>query len=166
MEDMNAQLASQRTQFSTELFNIEEELKSLRTRGDELRRKIAAIDILIGAPGNGFDDEPEGAEDERELNGLFTPVEAYWRPILEVLVRMGGRGRRRTVIDAVGKQMANVLTKADYEGLPKSGYPRWRNRIQWQASNMRRRGFIKRDSPRGVWEISDEGRRWLDDGNA
>jgi predicted transcriptional regulator len=28
---------------------------------------------------------------------------------------------------------------------------------------MRREGYIKKDSPRGIWEITDAGRKWLDD---
>jgi hypothetical protein len=42
---------------------------------------------------------------------------------------------------------------------------RWRNRVAWQASQMRspETGLIKPDSHRGIWEITAEGRRWLDD---
>ena len=40
------------------------------------------------------------------------------------------------------------------------------NRVAWQASNMRARGFIKKGSVRGLWEITDEGRKWLDDQTA
>jgi hypothetical protein len=38
--------------------------------------------------------------------------------------------------------------------------------VAWQASNMRARGFIKKGSARGLWEITDEGRKWLDAQNA
>ena len=71
------------------------------------------------------------------------------------------RSRRRRVVDTVGEKMKGILTKADY-GKLQSGYTRWRNRVAWQASNMRRDGYIRNDSPRGVWEITDAGRKWLD----
>ncbi len=79
------------------------------------------------------------------------------------LVKVGGRGKRLKVIDAVGTKMKDVLTPADYGKLPKSGWMRWRNRVAWQASEMRQKGYIKHNSPRGLWEIADAGRKWLDD---
>jgi predicted transcriptional regulator len=30
---------------------------------------------------------------------------------------------------------------------------------------MRREGYVKSDSPRGLWEITDAGRKWLADDN-
>jgi restriction endonuclease Mrr len=76
---------------------------------------------------------------------------------------MSGRGRRERVIDLVGKKMKDIFTPADSKKLPESKYIRWENRVAWQASNMRREGYIKKDSPRGIWEITDAGRKWLDD---
>jgi len=104
---------------------------------------------------------------EADVNdGIFTPVQAYWKPILRALIEMGGRGRREKVMDIVGQKMSGVLTPADYGTLSDSNVIRWRNRVAWQASNMRARGFIKKGSVRGLWEITDEGRKWLDDQNA
>ena len=38
---------------------------------------------------------------------------------------------------------------------------RWRNAAQWARNSMIHEGLLKADSPRGVWEISDQGRRAL-----
>src|SRR5262249_50312095 len=94
---------------------------------------------------------------------LFTPTKAYWRPLLQTLVELGGRGRRERVTAIVGEKMKEILTRADRGRLPTSNYIRWENRVAWQASNMRRDGIMKDDSPRGIWEITDAGRKWLDD---
>jgi len=165
MDDMQRQLRAEKDRFNFELATIEAELRKLRGRGDELRKKVAAIDTLLGpSDADLADNEPDEAVPEQDVDDeVFTPVRAYWRPILQVLIDMGGKGRRKRVIDAVGKAMENILNDADRGTLPKSGWIRWRNRVQWQASEMRQRGFIRNDSPRGLWEISDEGRRWLDD---
>ena len=57
--------------------------------------------------------------------------------------------------------MKPIFTPADYADLPSHGV-RWRTRVTFQASHMRRvAGLLKNDSPRGVWEISDAGRQWL-----
>lgn len=160
MEDMEQQLAAQRTRFQGELLLMEEETRKLRSKTEELRRKIAAINTLLETVDTEDDTELEQEEADSEF---FTPVEKYWVPILQVLVKMGGHGRRRKVVDAVGNVMAGILTPADRACLPKTGWIRWRNRVAWQISNMRGRGLIRKDAPRGIWEITDEGRRWLDD---
>jgi hypothetical protein len=168
MDEMTQQLITQRGKFATELEQTEEASQKLRTRAEELRKKINAIDTLIGTDEQAeevhAEDHPR--EDNAQLDGVFTPVKEYWRPILQSLVEMGGRGRREKVIESVGQKMKGILTPADYEMLADSPVIRWRNRVAWQASNMRSQGFIKKGSPRGLWEITDEGRKWLDDKNS
>jgi len=70
------------------------------------------------------------------------------------------------VLKAVGKQMAGVLNKHDRQRL--SSGPtheiRWRNSAMWSRYKMVRAGLLKSDSPRGVWEISDKGRKALEKG--
>jgi restriction system protein len=39
--------------------------------------------------------------------------------------------------------------------------PRWRNAAQWARNSMVNEGLLKKDSPRGVWEISDKGKQYL-----
>jgi len=168
MESMEQQLAVQRTKYLAELQQTEAAAKQLRTKAEELRRKLGAIDTLLGDAETSASEFPTEAEPSGTdvSDGVFTPVQAYWKPILQSLVEMGGRGRREKVMDAVGQKMSGVLTPADYGTLSDSNVIRWRNRVAWQASNMRARGFIKKSSTRGLWEITDEGRKWLDDKNA
>ena len=165
MGTMSQQLLDLRDQYASQLAEAEVEVKKLQTKIADWRGKITAIDTLTGAE---VDAESEG-ESEAEISdedGVFTPVHAYWKPILQVLVEMGGRGKRGLVVDTVGVKMKAILTPADYGKLPKSGWVRWRNRVAWQASNMRAQGLIKNYSPRGIWEIADAGRKWLDDNKA
>ncbi len=64
------------------------------------------------------------------------------------------------MIDLVGEKMKDILTDADKGKLPQSGYSRWRNRVAWQASQMRsaEMGFIKNDSRREyLGEITGQG---------
>ena len=40
--------------------------------------------------------------------------------------------------------------------------PRWRNTAQWCRNIMAHRsGYLRADSPQGVWEISERGREYL-----
>jgi len=89
---------------------------------------------------------------------MRTREEAYYVPILQVLADLGGSGKVAEVLDRVGKKMKGILKKADYEPLASSpDNLRWRNAAQWARNSMVNEGLLKKDSPRGVWEITDKG---------
>lgn len=99
----------------------------------------------------------------RLQRGMRSRTEAYYVPILQVLSEMGGSGKVADVLDRVGKKMKGVLKKADYEPLASSpDNLRWRNAAQWARNSMVNEGLLKNDSPRGVWEISDKGKKHLE----
>ena len=99
----------------------------------------------------------------KKKKGLITPQEDYCKPILEVLVEMGGKGKTKTVLDRVGEKMKGTLKPIDYESHKSNDKQiRWRNTGQWARNKMvNSDGRMKKDSPNGVWEISDKGRKWL-----
>lgn len=93
---------------------------------------------------------------------MRTPEDAFRRPILETLVELGGGAPIGEVLKRVEQKMKGALNQYDYEPLPSDPRsPRWRNTAQWCRNTLVREGLMKSDSPYGVWEISDEGRRWL-----
>jgi len=100
----------------------------------------------------------------KKRKGLITPQDDYCRPILEVLVEMGGKGKTKTVLDRVGDKMKQVLKPIDYECHKSSDKQlRWRNTAQWARNKMvNSDGRMKKNSANGIWEISDEGRIWLE----
>ncbi len=94
--------------------------------------------------------------------GVRTPESAYYRPILQALAEMGGAGKVADVLDRVFTRMRPILKPVDLEPLASSpDNPRWRNAAQWARNSMIKEGLLKADSPRGVWEITDAGRRAL-----
>ena len=97
----------------------------------------------------------------RLTRGLRTPVEGFRRPILEALVELGGSGSMNEVLRRVEKKMQGVLTEYDRQPLP-SGDIRWRNTAQWARYKLVQEGLMRRDSPWGIWEISEAGRRALE----
>ena len=80
----------------------------------------------------------------------------YEIPILEILRDNGGRAPTREVIDALGDRLAGRLMEADRERLS-SGEIRWRNRAQFARLSLIDQGYMAKGSPRGVWEISEQG---------
>lgn len=101
----------------------------------------------------------------KSRKGEITPHEAYFQPILEVLVEMGGKGKTRAVLDRLGEKMQPLLKPKDYEPLESDGKSiRWRNAAQWARNAMVNNdsdGRMKKNSPHGLWEISEKGRASL-----
>lgn len=96
------------------------------------------------------------------VEGKIAPMREYRVSILEALLEMGGKGRVKDILEKVEIKMKDKLTKVDYEKLPSGAYVRWKNRAMWARLNMIHDGLLKKDSPRGIWEITDKGQEWLE----
>ena len=57
--------------------------------------------------------------------------------------------------------MKDILNKVDFELLPSGNDYRWRNTACWARNTMIKEGLIKKDSPRGIWEITEKGKIYL-----
>jgi hypothetical protein len=97
---------------------------------------------------------------KRAAKGSILAEEAYEAPILRALVQLGERAPTREVVDLVGEFLDGQLTGSDYDVLS-SGDVRWRNRAQFVRLSLIKRGDMKEGSPRGLWEISEQGRQRL-----
>jgi hypothetical protein len=76
---------------------------------------------------------------------------------------MGGQGTSDEVCQRVEQLLKDELKEHDYQRLPSKGQPvRWRNNVQWARNALKNQGLLKPDSPFGIWEISDEGRAFLE----
>jgi hypothetical protein len=93
--------------------------------------------------------------------GASTPQEAFRIPILKALTEMGGQGATSDVLDQVGEMMEGQLNEIDRQMLPSGTSVRWRNKAQWARNALVNEGLMASDSPRGVWEITEEGRELL-----
>ena len=90
------------------------------------------------------------------------PRQRYGLPILRVLEELGGRGATNQVLQQVYQLMeaANELREID-KSLRSDGQFYWDNRTQDMRRELISKGFMKDDSPRGIWEISEAGREHL-----
>jgi restriction system protein len=130
-----------------------EELHELRNEAVQL---VSSLDKDIEAL---TVDVPKKAKRKRKRvpRGALVSQGEYRLPILEALIEMGGRGRTSDVLTRVEEKMRVKLNKVDYERTA-SGDPRWRNRAAWVRNELVEEGYLKKDSPRGIWEITDAGR--------
>ena len=94
----------------------------------------------------------------RAKKGEITPQAHYTFPILGALIEMGGSGRVSKVLDRVFNKMKDRLKPKDLEKLSSGISVRWKNKAQWERQRLKSEGYLKKDSPRGIWEITDKGR--------
>ena len=101
---------------------------------------------------------------ERLKKGLRTPEEQFVIPILEAIIELGGKAEMRDVLELVHSKMKGILNSYDYEPLPSNPkQKRWENTAQWARNTMVNEGLLAKDSPRGVWEITDKGRKFYEE---
>jgi len=94
--------------------------------------------------------------------GLRTQEEDLKIPLLKTLVQMGGSGKVSDVLDQMEQFVRPILTEHDLKPLHSTNELRWRNTTQWARNEMVKEALLKDDSPYGIWEISEEGKRFLE----
>lgn len=90
----------------------------------------------------------------------LTPQSVYERYLLVVLQKeFDGRGHKRDVTHAIVKRMMKDgrINAADQE-LVSTGETKAENTITWARNALKSRGHISRVSPRGIWELTPEGK--------
>lgn len=112
-----------------------------------LQRKASSASRASAPPASNPDLEP-------------TPQAVYEALLLRVLdEQFKGRGDKRSVTLALIEKMQKqkLLRAADLE-LVATGETRSENAIAWARNALKERGLLNRHSPRGLWELTAEGR--------
>ena len=97
---------------------------------------------------------------------LRTPEEKFILPILEALIELGGEAHARDVLELVHAKMKNILNTYDYEDLSSNNQKRWENTALWVKYRMVKEGLLDRSVPRGVWRITEKGRKFYQEHKA
>ena len=90
--------------------------------------------------------------------GRKLPQKEFRAPLLKTLHELGGTANVSEIHKVMEKKLAPLLSEADYQPVS-TGDPRWWNAVCWERSNLAKEGLILRDSERGVWTLSDKGKR-------
>ena len=98
------------------------------------------------------------SSNSRRAAGELLPLEEYCRPILATLIENGGELRSREVPEAMEHLIDAYLHPAD-RVVDNDGVPVWFGRLGWAASMCRKEGHLDSAAPRGIWRITDEGRK-------
>jgi methyltransferase-like protein len=93
--------------------------------------------------------------------GLRTPEEQFIIPILEAIIELGGRAKVKDVLERVYDKMKKILNSYDEEPLrSRRNVKRWVNTARWARQKMVDEGLLAKNSPRGIWEITEKGRKY------
>ena len=80
--------------------------------------------------------------------------------LLETLYGLGGDASTRQVQSSMKRVLGAMLTDDDCE-VVSNGNPRWWNAVCTVRSDLSMEGLLRRDSERGIWELSSQGREFL-----
>jgi len=141
------------------LIEYGERLKYFREKVKTLQREWQTI-FSERIPTRGQKRRTKG----RLERGLRTPEESYVIPIIESVIELGGKAEMKDVLNLAHEKMKNILNSYDYEPLPSNPkQKRWENTAQWARNTMVNEGLLAKDSPRGIWEITDKGRKFYEE---
>lgn len=142
-----------------------QEVKVFKEKVENPQREWDAIfsDVSYMPTKNGSCRKKKRSRLER---GLRTPEEKFILPILEALVELGGEAHASDVLKLVHAKMKNILNTYDYEDLSFNNQKRWENTAQWVKYKMLEEGLLDRNVPRGVWRITEKGRKFYQNNKA
>jgi hypothetical protein len=90
-----------------------------------------------------------------------TPQSVYEENLLAVLAAppFNGRGNKKDVTLAVVERMMKrgLIPPSDMEFVA-TGETKAENKISWGRNLLKNRGLIRDDAPRGIWELTADGR--------
>jgi hypothetical protein len=95
-------------------------------------------------------------------NGTKTNEKYFKLPILQALEQNGGKGTAKEITDIVGEIMKDRLNDYDKEVLENGRTIRWRSTTAFMRLKLVKAGLMRSDSEKGTWEISQEGREYLE----
>ncbi|OQX00557.1 MAG: hypothetical protein BWK80_61600 [Desulfobacteraceae bacterium IS3] len=152
------------TEPQREKARLEDEVKELLQTYDDLKDLYNTLKAMIKRLEENLKSKPESKPftRRRAKKGENTQRKKYFPYILNVLIEMGGSGKPKYVVERVGEKMRNILTEKDREKLQTGTDLIWENNVKWARNDLKESGYLKDDSPYGLWEISESGRKYYE----
>lgn len=146
------------------VLGLSEAHEAVSGSGDHLDESVGRSASELARPGGG--QQRRRAKTSRRAprakTGTILSEAEYEIPMLEIIAEHGHRAAAREVLDELETRLDGMLTEVDKEPLA-SGNIRWRNRAQFVRLRLVEQGDLVKDSPRGIWELTEQGRRRIAD---
>lgn len=82
--------------------------------------------------------------------------------VIKVLYEHGGKAEKSDVEEAIYRMLKEIFSQKWYQDTVSHNVPRWKHNIAWAKDRARQHhGFIKsaKESGRGIWELTEAGKR-------
>jgi len=172
-----SQLDQYSKELDAEIKSAEESIRSLQAKLADLRKRKAAVSYLAlpdqqrsagGVNGNPHSVSPSSWPTSTQARQQTvggggreqTSYTGFDKPLLDSLVALGGKGSFDEVLQDMKSKIGPRLKPGDFDAVS-TGEERWRNTARWRRNALVKLGFLRTDSRRGIWEISEAGRAWL-----
>lgn len=131
------------------------------TVDDALKKVLDAAEAYSGIGQAKHETPARKVAPGRRRRGGKLPQKEFRIPIMEAVYKLGGTASTKQLRPIMAERMKPRLGDPDYK-LVKTGEPRWWNAICWERNDLVKEGLFRRDSERGVWELSEEGVRFIE----
>jgi restriction system protein len=135
---------------------LQERAKPFVDTPNDVLRRVFELDQVVSSSSASV----PGKKAKMRVRIGATPEHEYRLPIVESLLELGESAVADDVLKKVYKRVESRLKPIDEELMENSTEPRWRNYARWERKNMVMDGLLKPDSPHGLWELTEKGRRY------
>jgi len=128
-------------------------LRLLRSEFTQIRREVLAVlaPERTRNRANGDEDQGEDTENDRTL----TPPSVLQPCLLETMREMSGSAQCNDILDRMEEKLEGKLLPGDLEHDDQHRL-KWRHNVHWLRLKLKNEGIFRDDSPRGVWELSND----------
>lgn len=141
--------------------NLVTELETSTENKDRLEKLLVGLRKILQTFDEPVSSKPTKSSQPRKRKRRtksdppITQQEVFRDEIIIALMELGGAGTPQDVVKIIEKNMAGRLLAADYERRS-TGEVIWENNVHWQRYKMKQDGILRSDSPKGLWELSEE----------
>ncbi len=96
--------------------------------------------------------EPKAKKADKHKSHKF-----YYPYVLRAIHELGGSASKKQVVEKVFQLVKDKLSKSDFDKIGKGKLVRWSYYVGWARLWLKDEGYIKADSPRGIWELTQKG---------
>lgn len=165
-EKMNQARKDSKLAFKAGDFNATSSLLKDIQKMEHIKKQLSTIEkdyikVINSITTTKITEKPGKRSTQRR--GKRTKESDFIIPILKSINELGGSAKTKDILTKVNQKMRKKFNDYDIEHLPSiPSMPRWKQTAQMARMTMVKDGLLKKDSPRGVWEITKKGNRVLE----
>lgn len=144
-------LRAEKTRLISSLAVHADALEALAQLADEFQDILKDLRERLGRNAASPQAKPRGKRSKLPK----TPQKVLREHIVSALKKLGHKARVSDVIEEMGRELEGKLLPGDTVWREATKECAWQNNAKWERFQMTQDGTLRRDSPRGVWELEE-----------